>query len=127
MENLYVKDVSVIYPGKTAGERVHALNNINLTINSGDFVVALGELGFAVNEQTSSLAFVAQVSDHLRRAVARYPESGPFAELAGLALTRALNETVAAATPSLFGSSIRDLQAAVRAYATRSTYALQSA
>ena len=45
MENLYVKDVSVIYPGKTAGERVHALNNINLTINSGDFVVALGASG----------------------------------------------------------------------------------
>ncbi|WP_426072360.1 taurine ABC transporter ATP-binding protein [Janthinobacterium sp. DSP2-3-3] len=45
MENLDVKDVSVIYPGKTAGERVHALNNINLTINSGDFVVALGASG----------------------------------------------------------------------------------
>jgi taurine transport system ATP-binding protein len=45
MENLYVKNVSVIYPGKTAGERVHALDNINLTINSGDFVVALGASG----------------------------------------------------------------------------------
>ncbi|GAC1326771.1 MAG: taurine ABC transporter ATP-binding protein [Collimonas sp.] len=45
MENLHVKDVSVIYPGKTKGERVHALNNINLTINSGDFVVALGASG----------------------------------------------------------------------------------
>jgi len=45
MKNLCVKDVSVIYPGKTAGERVHALDNINLTINSGDFVVALGASG----------------------------------------------------------------------------------
>lgn len=45
MENLCVKNVSVIYPGKTAGERVHALDNINLTINSGDFVVALGASG----------------------------------------------------------------------------------
>lgn len=45
MENLYVKDVSVTYPGKTVGERVHALDKINLTINSGDFVVALGASG----------------------------------------------------------------------------------
>lgn len=45
MENLYVKNVSVIYPSKTAGERVHALDNINLTISSGDFVVALGASG----------------------------------------------------------------------------------
>lgn len=45
METLNVKDVSVIYPGKTPGERVHALNNINLTISKGDFVVALGASG----------------------------------------------------------------------------------
>lgn len=45
MENLYVKGVSVVYPGKTAAERVRALDNVNLTINSGDFVVALGASG----------------------------------------------------------------------------------
>lgn len=45
MENLRVKDVSVIYPGKTVGERTHALDSINLDINCGDFVVALGASG----------------------------------------------------------------------------------
>lgn len=45
MENLSVNDVSVIYPGRHPGEQVHALANINLTINSGDFVVALGASG----------------------------------------------------------------------------------
>ena len=42
---LEVKNVSVIYPGRTPGERVKALDDINLTINSGDFVVALGASG----------------------------------------------------------------------------------
>ena len=44
-EQLQVKGVSVIYPGRTATERVHALDNIDLTINRGDFVVALGASG----------------------------------------------------------------------------------
>jgi taurine transport system ATP-binding protein len=45
MEDLEVKNVSVIFPGRRPGERVHALENINLTIHSGDFVVALGASG----------------------------------------------------------------------------------
>jgi taurine transport system ATP-binding protein len=45
METLQIKEVSVIYPGRRPGEQVHALNNINLSINSGDFVVTLGASG----------------------------------------------------------------------------------
>ncbi len=44
-QRLQVKGVSVIYPGRTASEQVHALDNIDLTINRGDFVVALGASG----------------------------------------------------------------------------------
>ena len=44
-QQLQVKDVSVIYPGRTATEQVHALDHINLTIDRGDFVVALGASG----------------------------------------------------------------------------------
>ena len=44
-QQLQVKGVSVIYPGRTRGEEVHALDNINLTIGRGDFVVALGASG----------------------------------------------------------------------------------
>jgi taurine transport system ATP-binding protein len=44
-QQLQVKGVSVIYPGRTAQEQVHALDNIDLTINRGDFVVALGASG----------------------------------------------------------------------------------
>ena len=45
MQNLYINDVSVIYPGRQTGEQVHALADINLTMNPGDFVVALGASG----------------------------------------------------------------------------------
>ena len=42
---LQVRDVSVIYPGRTPSERVHALDHVDLTIHRGDFVVALGASG----------------------------------------------------------------------------------
>ncbi|MGH8801756.1 MAG: taurine ABC transporter ATP-binding protein [Casimicrobiaceae bacterium] len=34
-----------MFPGRHPGEQVHALDNINLTVKSGDFVVALGASG----------------------------------------------------------------------------------
>ncbi|MDM0111598.1 taurine ABC transporter ATP-binding protein [Variovorax sp. J22R133] len=45
LEQLQVKNVSVTYPGRTPTEQVHALDHIDLTINRGDFVVALGASG----------------------------------------------------------------------------------
>jgi taurine transport system ATP-binding protein len=45
VNDLHVKDVSLVFPGRRPGEEVHALENINLTIKSGDFVVALGASG----------------------------------------------------------------------------------
>ena len=42
---LQVNGVSVIFPGRRPGEQVPALDNINLTIDEGDFVVALGASG----------------------------------------------------------------------------------
>ncbi|HET8609560.1 MAG TPA: taurine ABC transporter ATP-binding protein [Burkholderiales bacterium] len=44
-EALYVDGVSVTFPGRRAGEQVHALDNVSLTVNNGDFVVALGASG----------------------------------------------------------------------------------
>ena len=44
MQRLEAKEVTVIYPG-LAGDEVHALEKVNLTIDEGDFVVALGASG----------------------------------------------------------------------------------
>ncbi len=42
---LNVQDASVTFPGAKGSEPVEALQNIDLTINEGDFVVALGASG----------------------------------------------------------------------------------
>ena len=44
-KDLRINGVSVIFPGRRPGEAVRALDNINLTVNPGDFVVALGASG----------------------------------------------------------------------------------
>lgn len=45
METLSVKNVSLTYPGLYSDQAVIALKGVDLTINSGDFVVALGASG----------------------------------------------------------------------------------
>ena len=42
---LEIKNASVVFPGKAGRESVRALEGIDLTINEGDFVVALGASG----------------------------------------------------------------------------------
>ncbi len=44
-QTMQVDHVSVIFPGRKPGEQVQALDNVDLTINEGDFVVALGASG----------------------------------------------------------------------------------
>ena len=83
-----------------------------------DFLDALGDLGLDVRPGDSAVGFVTKVSARTREEVERHPESGPFGELAALALRRALTETVGTEGGSLFGSSIEDLEHAVRRHAT---------
>ncbi|RUM95705.1 ATP-binding cassette domain-containing protein [Pseudaminobacter arsenicus] len=45
METLQVSNVNLTYPGLYSSEAVIALKGVNLTIESGDFVVALGASG----------------------------------------------------------------------------------
>ena len=45
METLSVRNISLTYPGLYSDQAVIALKGVNLTIRSGDFVVALGASG----------------------------------------------------------------------------------
>ncbi|MDP9469120.1 MAG: hypothetical protein M3Q71_00415 [Chloroflexota bacterium] len=83
-----------------------------------DFADALGDLGLQAHTTDSIFGFVAQVGDRVRDEVGRHPESGPFGDLASDALTRALTETVGTEGRSLFGSSVDDLEQALRKHAT---------
>jgi taurine transport system ATP-binding protein len=79
MESMKVKNVSVVFPGRRAGERVHALDNINLTIDSGDFVVALGASGCGKTTLLSLMAgFIAPTSGELL--LGGEPIAGPGAD-----------------------------------------------
>jgi len=82
-----------------------------------DFANALAEIGIEARPDEPILGFVARVAEQVRNEVAAHPESGHFATLASLALRRALTETIGQHGRSLFGSSVDDLQAALRHYA----------
>jgi hypothetical protein len=83
-----------------------------------DFLEALGDLGLDVRPTDSAVGFVAKVGARARQEVERHPESGPFGELATLALRRALSETIGTEGQSLFDASLEDLERAVHRHTT---------
>lgn len=83
-----------------------------------DFVEALGDIGLDVRSGDSAIGFVTKVGARAREEVERHPESGPFGEVATLALRRALTETVGTEGGSLFGSSLEDLERAIHRHTT---------
>jgi len=89
-----------------------------------DFDVALSRLGLESEGADSAVAFISRINDRARAELALHPESGPFSELASLALRRALTETVGQEGRSLFGSSLDDLQQAFRRHATEKQFGI---
>ena len=79
MESMKITNVSVTFPGRRAGESVHALDNINLQIDSGDLVVALGASGCGKTTLLSLMAgFIAPSSGELL--LGGEPIAGPGAD-----------------------------------------------
>jgi hypothetical protein len=83
-----------------------------------DFVTEAGRLGLSIRGDASALAVIAQVNELVRIQIERHPHSGPFGEIASLALRRALVETIGTTQTSLFGCTIQDLKHAVRQQTT---------
>ena len=82
-----------------------------------DFAGELRRLGLPSDGGGSSIAFLAGVADSVRRESADAADGSMAGEIAGLALRRALMETVGTQATSMFGSTVDDLQAAFRAHA----------
>lgn len=83
------------------------------------FAEELADLQIALAPEESVLTFISKITDRVRSELSEHPESGPFSELASLALRRTLTETIGQQGPSLFDSSLEDLQHAFRGYSTR--------
>ena len=83
-----------------------------------DFVAEVAQLGIRARSDDTALRFLARVADHTREQLGAFPESGPFGEIAAVALREALKETVGTQGRTLFGSSLEDLVTAFRRYAT---------
>lgn len=88
-----------------------------------DFIEAAAHLGIALRADDTALMVIARATDRTRIELNRYPESGPFGEIASLALRRALTETVGTEGRSLFGSSLDDLERAFRRYSSPAQFA----
>ena len=87
-----------------------------------DFLTDVAQLGVPAQPDDTVLTFIARVHDHARVELNRYPESGPYGEIASLALRGALAETVGTAGRSLFGSSLEDLEGAFRRHSTAAQF-----
>ena len=99
------------------------LTRIALASRSDDFATELARLGLHADSTTSTLAFISQVADQARSELATSTSSGHLTEIASLALRRSLTEAIGAQGPSLFGSSLDDLQHALRAHSTERQFA----
>ena len=98
------------------------LTRITWAARGQSFVEDLSRLGITVSPSNSCLQFISQVTDRVREELSRTSEDGDFAELGSLALRNALTDTVGQQGPSLFGSSLEDLQRSFREYSTQAQF-----
>ena len=89
---------------------------------SDEFPQRLEALGLHADSDTRALTFISQVSAQVRIQTAPHLDSGPFRDLASNALLQTLSETVSEHTSSMFGSSLDDIQSAVRQHSTRERF-----
>ena len=101
---------------------VWLLTRLASASRSDDFVQSVGQLGIAVGRDDTALQFIARVTDRARVELNQFPESGPFGEMASLALRHALVETVGTEGRSLLGSPLEDLERAFRRHSTATQF-----
>ena len=102
------------------------LVRVTQAARSTDFIGGLRSLGIQAKHDASAFTFISQLADRARLQISELPHSGPFGELASLALRRTLSETVGERSQTLFGTTLEDIQAACRAYSSRKQFGVMS-
>lgn len=102
------------------------LTRITWFARQQNFVSSMEQIGVDLVGSSSALSFISAVSDHNRKQFVSYQGSTVFREIANLALKQALSNTVAVTTPSLFGSTIDDIQAACKKYSSKKQFGILS-
>lgn len=98
------------------------LTRLAAAARGDDFFGEAARLGVPARRDDSALQFVARVAERTRVDLGRFPESGPFAEMAAVALRRALAETVGTQGRSLSGGALEDLERAFRRHSTAAQF-----
>jgi len=95
-----------------------------VTASRGDeFVPELKRFGIRTESVSSGLAFVQQVSQAIELEFKRRNQADVFAQMASLSLREVLTANIAERSESLFGTSLKEVQAACRAFSSPKNFA----
>jgi hypothetical protein len=94
------------------------LVRVTWAARSESFLRDLAWLGVRESPDASALGLISSAVEHVRSELSRLPDQNDFAEIATLAVARALTETVGREGPGLFSSTAEDARRAFRSYST---------
>lgn len=99
-----------------------ALVRIVTAARGKDFAGELQQLKVSERHITSGLAFVQQVGQAIERELLRRGHRTVFTQMAALSLREVLSATIIEESRSLFGTGLREVQAACRAISTQKRF-----
>lgn len=113
METLNVRNIGLTYPGLYSDQAIIALKGVNLTINSGDFVVALGASGCGKTTLLNLMAgFMAPSEGDI--SLGNHHVNGPSAERGVVFQKHALLPWLNVMENTEFGLKLRGVDKATR-------------
>jgi hypothetical protein len=98
------------------------LTRVTWAARSDSFLRDLAWLGVRESPDASALGLISGAVQHVRSELSRFPDQNDFTEIATLAVSRALTETVGREGPDLFSSTADDARRAFRAYSTAARF-----